>query len=397
MVTMSKITVVGSGYVGIANAAMLAKHNTVTVLDIDKTRVDLVNAKKSTVADKCVQEYLDFETLSLTATTNQEDAYTNAEWVIIATPTDYDETKNYFNTDSIQSCIRDCFAYNSDATIVVKSTIPVGFVDSMREKFNTDRIIFSPEFLREGTSLRDCLRPERIVIGDTSARAHKFAKLIEKCIIPNFPGPEVNYTGTREAESIKLFANTYLAMRVAFFNELDMYAESMDMNSVEIIRGVTSDKRIGKGYDNPSFGYGGYCFPKDTKQLLANFKQQRIPNKIIQGVVLSNDVRKDWITNMILQKDGVSVVGIHRLIMKSGSDNYRSSAIQGVIERLVNDGVKVIIFEPNVDTKEFMGCVVETNLSKFKKLADLIVTNRSHKSLKDVEHKTYTRDIFHDN
>ena len=395
---MSKITVVGSGYVGMANAAMLAKHNTVTVLDIDKTRVDLVNAKTSTVADPCVQEYLDRETLSLTATTSQEDAYTDAEWVIIATPTDYDETKNYFNTDSIQSCIRDCFAYNSDATIVIKSTIPVGFVDSMREKFNTDRrIIFSPEFLREGTSLRDCLRPERIVIGDKSVRAYSFAKLIEKCIIPNFPGPEVNYTGTREAESIKLFANTYLAMRVAFFNELDMYAESMDMNSEDIIRGVTADKRIGKGYDNPSFGYGGYCFPKDTKQLLANFKQQRIPNKIIQAVVLSNDIRKDWITNMILQKDGVSVVGIHRLIMKAGSDNYRSSAIQGIIERLVEFNVKVVIFEPNIHTKEFMGCVVETNLAKFKKLSDLIITNRLDKSLKDIEHKTYTRDIFNDN
>jgi len=394
---MSRITVVGSGYVGMANATMLAKYNTVTVLDIDKTRVDMVNAKCSTVADKCVQEYLDNEVLSLTATTNQEDAYTNAEWVIIATPTDYDETKNYFNTDSIQSCIRDCFAYNPDATIVVKSTIPVGFIDSMREKFNTDSIIFSPEFLREGSSLRDCLRPERIVIGDKSVTAHKFADLIEKCIIPNFPGPEVNYTGTREAESIKLFANTYLAMRVAFFNELDMYAESMSMNSVDIIRGITSDRRIGKGYDNPSFGYGGYCFPKDTKQLLANFKQQRIPNKIIQGIVLSNDIRKDWITNMILQKDGVSVVGIHRLIMKSGSDNYRSSAIQGIIERLVELNVKVVIFEPNINAKEFMGCVIETNLSKFKKLSDIIVTNRLDKSLKDVEDKTYTRDLFHDN
>jgi UDPglucose 6-dehydrogenase len=207
----------------------------------------------------------------------------------------------------------------------------------------------------------------------------------------------VNYTGTREAESIKLFANTYLAMRVAFFNELDMYAESMSMNSVDIIRGITSDRRIGKGYDNPSFGYGGYCFPKDTKQLLANFKQQRIPNKIIQGIVLSNDIRKDWITNMILQKDGVSVVGIHRLIMKSGSDNYRSSAIQGIIERLVELNVKVVIFEPNINAKEFMGCVIETNLSKFKKLSDIIVTNRLDKSLKDVEDKTYTRDLFHDN
>ena len=394
---MSRITVVGSGYVGMANATMLSKYNTVTVLDIDKTRVDMVNAKCSTVGDSCIQEYLDRETLSLTATTNQEDAYTGAEWVIIATPTDYDENKNYFNTDTIKSCIRDCLEYNPQANIIIKSTIPVGFIDSMRERFNKDNIIFSPEFLREGSALRDCLRPERIVIGDTSVIAHKFAKIIIKSIIPQGLDPEVQYVGTREAESIKLFANTYLAMRVAFFNELDMYAESMDMNPTEIIRGVTSDKRIGKGYDNPSFGYGGYCFPKDTKQLLSNFKQQRIPNKIIESIVHSNDTRKDWIANMILQKEGVSVVGIHRLIMKSGSDNYRSSAIQGIIERLVNDGVKVIIFEPNVNAKEFMGCVVETNLSKFKKLSDLIVTNRLDTSLKDVEHKTYTRDIFHDN
>ncbi len=397
MVSMSKITVVGSGYVGMANATMLAKYNTVTVLDIDKNRVDLVNAKTSTVGDSCIQEYLDKETLSLTATTSQEDAYTGAKWVIIATPTDYDENKNYFNTDSIQSCIRDCMEYNPTANIVIKSTIPVGFIDSIREKFNKENIMFSPEFLREGTSLRDCLRPERIVIGDKSIIARNFAKIIVQAIIPQGLDPAVYYVGTREAESIKLFANSYLAMRVAFFNELDMYAESMSMDPTEIIRGITSDKRIGKGYDNPSFGYGGYCFPKDTKQLLANFKQQRIPNNIIQGIVHSNDNRKDWITNVINQHSGVSVVGIHRLVMKSGSDNCRSSAILGIIERLVNDGVKVIIFEPSITTKEFMGCVVETNLSKFKKLSDLIVTNRLDKSLKDCLDKVYTRDIFRNN
>lgn len=397
MVTMSKITVVGSGYVGMANATMLAKYNTVTVLDIDKNRVDLVNSKTSTVGDSCIQEYLDKETLSLTATTSQEDAYTGAKWVIIATPTDYDENKNYFNTDSIQSCIRDCMEYNPTANIVIKSTIPVGFIDSIREKFNKENIMFSPEFLREGTSLRDCLRPERIVIGDKSVIARNFAKIIVQAIIPQGLDPAVYYVGTREAESIKLFANSYLAMRVAFFNELDMYAESMSMDPTEIIRGITSDKRIGKGYDNPSFGYGGYCFPKDTKQLLANFKQQRIPNNIIQGIVHSNDNRKDWITNVINQHSGVSVVGIHRLIMKSGSDNCRSSSILGIIERLVNDGVKVIIFEPSITTKEFMGCVVETNLSKFKKLSDLIVTNRLDKSLKDCLDKVYTRDIFRNN
>ena len=394
---MKEITVVGSGYVGMANATMLAKFNNVKVLDINLSRLGMINNGKSTVEDKCIQEYLDRETLSLTGVWDVEKAYTDAEWVIIATPTDYDEAKNYFNTDSIQSCIRDCMEYNPEAHIIIKSTIPVGFIDEMRDKFNKEDIIFSPEFLREGSALRDCLRPERIVIGDNSMVAHQFAGLMDQAIIPNFPGPEVLFTGTLEAESIKLFANTYLAMRVAFFNELDMYAESMNMSSEQIIKGVTSDKRIGKGYSNPSFGYGGYCFPKDTKQLLANFKEQRIPNKIIRGIVYANENRQDWITNKILQRDGVAVVGIHRLVMKSGSDNFRSSAIQGVIDRLVRNDVKVIVYEPSLNTKEFMGCVVETDLTKFKKLSDLIVTNRMSKTLTDVINKTYTRDIFNDN
>lgn len=394
---MKNITVVGSGYVGMANATMLAKYNTVTILDIDKERVDMVNNKKSTVEDKCIQEYLDNEVLSLTATTDAEMAYTDADWVIIATPTDYDETKNYFNTDTVQSCIRDCISYNLDASIVVKSTIPVGFIDSMQRKFGKLNILFSPEFLREGRALRDCLRPERIVISDRTAVGKEFADIVTECIIPEYPMAPVYFTGKKEAESIKLFANTYLAMRVAFFNELDMYAESMNMNPEEIILGVTSDSRIGKGYCNPSFGYGGYCFPKDTKQLLANFRKQRIPNKIIQSIVYANENRKDWITNKILQCDGVSVVGIHRLVMKSGSDNYRSSAIQGVIMQLLNNNIKVIIYEPSLNTKEFMGCIVETDHNKFKKLSDLIVTNRIDDSLKDVIEKTYTRDIFNDN
>ncbi len=391
------ITVVGSGYVGMANATMLAKYNNVTILDIDKNRVDMVNNKQSTVEDTAIQEYLDNETLSLTATTDSKTAYENAEWVIIATPTDYDETKNYFNTDSIKSCIRDCLDYNTEAHIVIKSTIPVGFIRSMQTKFGKLDIMFSPEFLREGSALRDCLRPERIVIGSKGSVAKEFAKLIKEAIIPEYPEAPVYYTGKSEAESIKLFANTYLAMRVSFFNELDMYAESMNMNSEEIILGVTSDHRIGKGYCNPSFGYGGYCFPKDTRQLLANFRKQRIPNKIIQSIVYANENRKDWITNRILQCDGVSVVGIHRLVMKSGSDNFRSSAIQGVIQQLINNKIKVVIYEPTLESKDFMGCVVETDHEKFKKLADLIVTNRIDDSLKDVIEKTYTRDIFNDN
>ena len=394
---MKNITVVGSGYVGMANATMLAKYNTVTILDINKERVDMVNNKKSTVEDKCIQEYLDNEVLSLTATTDAEMAYTDADWVIIATPTDYDETKNYFNTDSVQSCIRDCVSYNPNANIVIKSTIPVGFIDSMQRKFGKFNILFSPEFLREGRALRDCLRPERIVISDRTEVGKEFAEIMTECIIPEYPMAPVYFTGKKEAESIKLFANTYLAMRVAFFNELDMYAESMNMNPEEIILGVTSDSRIGKGYCNPSFGYGGYCFPKDTRQLLANFRKQRIPNKIIQSIVYANENRKDWITNKILQCNGVSVVGIHRLVMKSGSDNYRSSAIQGVIMQLLNNDVKVIIYEPSLNTKEFMGCIVETDHAKFKKLSDLIVTNRLDRDLDDVLEKTYTRDIFDDN
>jgi UDPglucose 6-dehydrogenase len=396
-VDVRNITVVGSGYVGMANATMLAKYNNVTILDIDKNRVDMVNNKQSTVEDTAIQEYLDNETLSLTATTDSKTAYENAEWVIIATPTDYDETKNYFNTDSIKSCIRDCLDYNTEAHIVIKSTIPVGFIRSMQTKFGKLDIMFSPEFLREGSALRDCLRPERIVIGSKGSVAKEFAKLIKEAIIPEYPEAPVYYTGKSEAESIKLFANTYLAMRVSFFNELDMYAESMNMNSEEIILGVTSDHRIGKGYCNPSFGYGGYCFPKDTRQLLANFRKQRIPNKIIQSIVYANENRKDWITNRILQCDGVSVVGIHRLVMKSGSDNFRSSAIQGVIQQLINNKIKVVIYEPTLESKDFMGCVVETDHEKFKKLADLIVTNRIDDSLKDVIEKTYTRDIFNDN
>ncbi len=400
---MKKITVVGSGYVGMANAVMLAKYNQVTVLDIDPVRVDQINNKKSTVADKNIQEYLDSETLSLRATLDKEEAYDNPDWVIICTPTDYDPAKNYFNTDSIETVIRDTMEYTDwdyvKTKICIKSTIPVGYVRQLRTKFGHYHILFSPEFLREGSALRDCLRPERIVIGDKTDNGKQFAALIKESIIPQSIDPPVLFVGLEEAESIKLFANTYLAMRVAFFNELDMYAEATKINAQDIIQGITTDTRIGKGYSNPSFGYGGYCFPKDTKQLLANFRKHRIPNKIIQSVVYANENRKDWITNKILQCDGVSVVGIYRLIMKSGSDNFRSSAVQGIIERLVDARVKVIVYEPELMCyrDEFMGCVVERDLNKFKKLSDLIVTNRLDTKLADVLEKTYTRDIFNDN
>lgn len=395
---MKKITVVGSGYVGMANAVMLAKYNDVTVLDIDSIRVDQINNKESTIQDKEITNYLETETLSLRATLDKQEAYENAEWVIICTPTDYDPAKNYFNTDSIQTVIRDAKEFGRPK-IVIKSTIPVGFIRKMRAKFADYNIMFSPEFLREGTALRDCLRPERIVIGDKTENGKEFANIINKAIIQEYPRCPNLYVGLEEAESIKLFANTYLAMRVAFFNELDMYAEATNINAQDIIQGVTTDSRIGKGYSNPSFGYGGYCFPKDTKQLLANFRKHRIPNKIIQNIVYANDNRKDWITNKILQCDGVSVVGIYRLIMKKGSDNFRSSAIQGIIERLINARVKVIIYEPSLMSykDEFMGCVVERDLNKFKKLSDLIVTNRLDTKLADVLEKTYTRDIFNDN
>lgn len=387
-----KITVVGSGYVGLANAVMLAKKHDVTILDIDKLRVASINLGVSTIEDKDISSELAEGKLSIKATLSKKAAYEDADWVIIATPTDYDEATNYFNTDTVEGCIRDAVEYK--ANIVVKSTIPVGFIDRMQEKYGSN-IIFSPEFLREGTALRDCLRPERIVVGDIGDIGESFAELINECIIQNFPMPPVNLCGTREAESIKLFANSYLAMRVAFFNELDMYAEATNMNAYSIIEGVTGDSRIGRGYSNPSFGYGGYCFPKDTKQLLANFREHHIPNKIIQGIVYANENRKDWISSMIRQRDNVSIVGIYRLAMKSGSDNYRCSAVQGVIDRLTKAGVKVIIHEPMIEDTKFLGCIVENDIDKFNELSDIIVTNRMSDDI--IESKIYTRDIYNNN
>ena len=387
-----KITVVGSGYVGMANAVMFAKKHDVTILDIDKLRVASINLGVSTIEDKEISNELSEGKLSIKATLNKKAAYEDADWVIIATPTDYAAAINYFNTDTVEGCIRDAVEYK--ANIVVKSTIPVGFIDRMQEKYGSN-IIFSPEFLREGTALRDCLRPERIVVGDIGDIGESFAELINECIIQNFPMPPVNLCGTREAESIKLFANSYLAMRVAFFNELDMYAEATNMNAYSIIEGVTGDSRIGRGYSNPSFGYGGYCFPKDTKQLLANFREHHIPNKIIQSIVYANENRKDWISSMIRQRDNVSIVGIYRLAMKSGSDNYRCSAVQGIIDRLTKAGVKVIIHEPMIEDTKFLGCIIENDIDKFNELSDVIVTNRMSDDI--IESKIYTRDIYNNN
>ncbi len=394
---MKKITVVGSGYVGLANATMLAKNNKVTILDIDEARVDKINNRISPIVDAEISDFFTNASLNLVATTDKKEAYNNPDWVIIATPTDYCAATNSFDTSTVESCIKDAMLNHkdwdiSDTRIVIKSTIPIGFLDSL----DNNRVMFSPEFLREGRALRDCLRPERIIISNTEQPGKDWADLMYDSIIINYPMPKVIYCGNREAESIKLFSNGYLAMRVAYFNELDTFAEFHDLNTQQIIEGVCGDKRIGNKYNNPSFGYGGYCFPKDTKQLLANYKQNRIPNRIIGSVVHSNEIRMDWIANQILHNNPL-VVGIHRLIMKTGSDNFRTSAIQGIIERL-SPRVKVIIYEPGLDlTGEYMDCVVENNLSKFKKLSDVIVTNRMEKSLNDVKSKVYTRDLFGDN
>jgi len=392
-----KITVVGSGYVGLANATMLAKNNKVTILDIDEDRVEKINNRISPIMDSYIIESFEKDKLNLVATTDKRKAYANPDWVIIATPTDYCTETNYFNTKTVEDCIAEAMWNhvdwdNSETHIVIKSTIPIGFVDSLEN----DRVFFSPEFLREGTALRDCLRPERIVVGNQDHAGVDWVELMYDSIIINFPMPPVTYCGNKEAESVKLFANGYLAMRVAFFNELDTYAEFHKLNTQEIIEGVVGDSRIGKHYCNPSFGYGGYCFPKDTKQLLSNYKTNRIPNRLIGSIVYSNDVRMDHIANQILHKSP-KIVGIYRLIMKTGSDNFRSSAIQGIIERL-KPQTKVIIHEPSFSFNgDFMDCVVENDLNKFKKLSDVIVTNRMESNLEDCIDKVYTRDIFNNN